>query len=385
MLSLSGFSVGATPSPTVPPWERGTISRPERIVDVGKYRFELRLPDDGLYAGETVDVEFRISDLTQNDAIEGKKGVVNAQPTALITMPSMEGMPVVRPKIHGEGVPGDYGLELFFPHGGDFKISILAKPPGGKPILAAFTVSVKDAEDRRAKAAAPFSVSVLDFPAHAKAGELLDLRVAVKDNATKEVVHNFDLSHTKLLHLMLVSKDLGWFVHEHPVQQADGSFEIKQSFPAGGTYLVFADSAPRDKGSQILSTQVHIEGPKASWPTKLTLTKRASGGGIQAEVRPQVNPIPIGMTTSLSFFLKDQETKKPVTDLQPYLGAQGHLMIIHQDGKIFVHSHPSDDKSGRKGEVRFNARFPKAGIYKAWVQFQRKGRVITLPFVFKVK
>ncbi len=81
------------------------------VARVGKYQVELRVPENGLVAGETVDVEFRLSDTTQNDAIEGKKGVPNAAPRATVTMPAMPGMPVVKPTIHSEGVPGDYGIE----------------------------------------------------------------------------------------------------------------------------------------------------------------------------------------------------------------------------------------------------------------------------------
>jgi len=98
--------------------------------------------------------------------------------------------------------------------------------------------------------------------------------------------------------------------------------------------------------------------------------------------------LPIGRTTPLGFRLTDANNK-PITDLETYLGAFGHLMIIHQDGQTFVHSHPQEDEAGiarsKSGTVVFDARFPKAGRYKAWGQFQRGGKVITIPFVFDVK
>ena len=34
--------------------------------------------------------------------------------------------------------------------------------------------------------------------------------------------------------------------------------------------------------------------------------------------------------------------------------------------------------------VSFHARFPEAGLYKAWAQFKHRGRVFTVPFVLKV-
>ena len=86
--------------------------------------------------------------------------------------------------------------------------------------------------------------------------------------------------------------------------------------------------------------------------------------------------------------ITDTATGQSVTDLEQYLGAFGHLMIIHEDGQTVVHSHPAEDEAGlaasRKGNVAFNARFPKPGVYKAWGQFQREGKVVTIPFVLKI-
>lgn len=365
------------------------VALAQTTATVGKFQIELRVPEEGLFAGEPVDVEFRLSDLTQNDPIEGKKGVPNAVPTATMTMPEMPGMPVVRPRIHSEGVPGDYGIELYFPHGGTYKIGVRSTPPGSKPIFAVFRVEVKDAEERR-PVKAPFAVELLDLPKVAKAGEPVRLRVAINDAKSGQRVTHFDVSHTKRLHLMIASKDLGWFVHEHPELQADGTFTIDQRFPAGGDYLVFADVAPKDRGSQILSTKLHVQGAAPTWPSKLV----ASFGprqdlGISATLVPMELPIPVGRTTTLAFRLRDTASGRPVADLQPYLGAQGHLMIVHQDGETFVHSHPAEDAAAsalaRKGEVRFSARFPRGGVYKAWVQFQRGGKVATIPFVFEVR
>jgi len=366
------------------------VASPASVVRIGKYEVELRVPDEGLFAGEAVDVEFRLSDHTQADPIEGNKGIPNAAPTALVTMPAMEGMPPVRPKIHSEGVPGDYGLELFFPHGGDYRIGLTLNPPGDKPFKAAFTVSVKDAEARKGRVVAkPFTLSVGALKDRPIAGKPIPLSLAVKDTRTGATVTRFDVAHTKVFHLVIVSRDLKWFVHEHPTQMPDGSFRIDTTFPAGGDYLLFGDVAPKDKGSQVLPASLHVDGPvPAATPLRVT-SGPSRAGGLVATMTPLASPIPIGQSTTLAFRLRDAKTGQPVSDLQPYLGAHGHLMIIHQDGKTFVHSHPAEDAAAirllKSGEVRFNARFPRAGIYKAWAQFQRAGQVVTLPFVFEVK
>ncbi len=300
-------------------------------------------------------------------------------------------MPSQTPKIHSEGVPGDYGIECFFPHGGDYRIALkITIPNEPKPLDAAFTIAVKDAEAKKNRKARvkPYYAELVANP-NAKAGEPTTIRVAIKDTKTKAVVKDFDIAHEQIFHLILVSKDLGWFLHEHPEQQADGTFTYTQTFPAGGEYKLFADVAPKGAGSQVLAVPLKVSGAKPTWNTTLTPTPFiATVDGITANLDAKDKILPIGRTTPLGFRLTDANNK-PITDLETYLGAFGHLMIIHQDGQTFVHSHPQEDEAGiarsKSGTVVFDARFPKAGRYKAWGQFQRGGKVITIPFVFDVK
>jgi len=249
---------------------------------------------------------------------------------------------------------------------------------------------VKDAEaaKNRKPKPKPFYAELINKP-NAKAGEPTPLVIAIRDTKTKANVEEFDIDHEKLFHLIIVSKDLGWFAHEHPEQQSDGTFTISQTFPAGGEYRIFADVAPKGAGSQVLATTLKVSGSAPTWDTKLQPTPTTNEtDGIRAQLKPADNPLPIGKTTPLTFVLTDTASGKPVTDLEPYLGAMGHLILIHQDGQTFVHSHPMEDDAAmakaKGGSVAFNARFPKTGVYKAWGQFQRGGKVITLPFVMNV-
>ena len=86
--------------------------------------------------------------------------------------------------------------------------------------------------------------------------------------------------------------------------------------------------------------------------------------------------------TGITFTLADS-AGKPVTDLQPYLGAMGHLVVISSDGKDYVHAHPIEDAKA-SGPVAFMAHFPHVGIYKGWGQFRRADVVHDVPFVVKI-
>lgn len=357
---------------------------------IGKYAVVIRVPES-LYAEEVIDIEFRLTDASDNDPVLGAAGVIKAKTLAKVTMPAMPGMPVQKPKIHAEGVPGDYGIEAYFPHGGEYLVELeLTAPKETTPIKLSFTVEVKDAEaaKNRKPKPKPYYVEITNKP-KAKAGEATPLALSVFDSKTKTIVKEFDVAHTKPFHLIIVSKDLGWFVHEHPEPQADGTFTLNQVFPAGGEYRLFADVAPKGTGSNVLLTTLKVAGDAPSSVALKPSPNTTEADGMQAKLKFDERPLPIGKTTPITFVLTDAATGKPVADLEPYLGAMGHLLLIHQDGQTFVHSHPMEDDAAltavKGGSVAFNARFPKPGIYKAWGQFQRGGKVVTLSFIFTVE
>jgi hypothetical protein len=70
--------------------------------------------------------------------------------------------------------------------------------------------------------------------------------------------------------------------------------------------------------------------------------------------------------------------------MEPYLGASGHLLIVSSDLTKAIHAHP-EATSGSGPDVAYRALFPVAGMYKLWIQVQRRGRVSTAPFVIRVE
>ncbi len=375
-----------TKKPVAPPVAEGTKS-----VKVGKYVVELWPPEDGVFAGEEIDIEFAVFDSTKKESDGGLAGVPDVVVQAVVTMPSMQGMPEQRPNVHKEGRAGVHGLELFFPHGGEYQVALTLTPKGEKPMRASFKVDVRDERPAdSAKAKAPYELQVVDFPAHAMPGTLVDLKLRVVDTKTGKPVTGFDEAHTKRFHLLLASKDLSRFLHEHPEMAEDGTWTYRATFPAGGDWWIYGDVAPRGKGSRILVQKITLHGDAPSGTSMAAPNAGPfTGGGVTGSIEPTVSPIPLGKMTTLRVRLKDAATGTPVEDIEPYLGAAGHLMIIHEDGSTVVHSHPHEDAKTaalvKKGEVLFTARFPKPGRYVAYAQFQRGGEVKTLGFTLQVK
>ena len=69
---------------------------------------------------------------------------------------------------------------------------------------------------------------------------------------------------------------------------------------------------------------------------------------------------------------------EPVTDLQPYLGALGHLVAIRDGDLAYLHVHPLDEADGPGGpRVRFAVEVPTAGTYGLYFDFSHGDEVRT--------
>ncbi len=217
---------------------------------------------------------------------------------------------------------------------------------------------------------------------NARAGENTTIRIHIQDEKGKPV-EDFDINHEKLLHLIVVSKDLSYFDHIHPEYKGGGEFEITTSFPAGGEYKLIADYVPTGGGKTTQTEWIKVEGTSAdAVPLQPDRNHSKIVDGVQVTLQndhPQA-----GQDFELNFILADAKTKKPVTDLEPYLGAVGHVVILSEDTEDYLHVHPMEEKA--KGpEARFVTNFPSKGLYKIWAQFQRNGKLLTVPFVIEVE
>ena len=351
----------------------------------GPYALTLRLPPDGLFAGEEMEIEFR----AQDD--RGEAAPPYARFHCVVDMPSMPGMARFDEVAHREGVPGVFGVHPTFPHGGEYRLCITLEPsptmPAGDPAASAeFVLDVGDAgAARRGTGYRPFSLEVLATPSRPVAGEPaeLELRVRVEGSPDQREVVDFDLVHERPMHLFVVRRDLAYFAHEHPELVAPGVFRIRYRFPASGAYRLFADVAPKDAGGKVLSTSLAVSpGASPSPPPSPPLAEpvlTAERDGVRARVEIPEGGIPAARTVDLPVLLSDS-AGRPVTDLEPWLGALAHLLLVHRDGETFAHAHPDEREAGvgRGGRVPFLVRLPKSGLYRGWLQFSRGGRVTTV-------
>ena len=218
-------------------------------------------------------------------------------------------------------------------------------------------------------------------PSRPQAGSPTKLELQISDEDGSPI-KRFDVLHDKLVHLIVVREGLDEFAHLHPEVDASGMITIEFAFPKSGKYRLFADHQPQGKSPGLAAGELVVAGddePAAA------LVPNASHEVAVGEIKAHIAIQPGDQETTVRFHLVDA-AGQAVDDLQPYLGAMGHLVIISADGREYVHAHPlSEAKTAPEGAVEFAAHFPKPGIYKAWGQFQRDGSVFTVPFVMDHK
>ncbi|MFC4120536.1 hypothetical protein [Nonomuraea zeae] len=208
-------------------------------------------------------------------------------------------------------------------------------------------------------------------------GEPTDFRFTVAGPDGKPVT-DYQVQHDKKLHFIVVSRDLGSFQHLHPAEAGGGVWSVRLTLPAAGTYRAFADFAPTGAEALTLGTDLYAAGDYA--PKALPDTGRtAKVDGYTVTLGGDLTP---GQSSRLT--LKVAKDGKPVTDLQPYLGAYGHLVALRANDLAYLHVHPDgtpgDGKTAAGPEIVFYAEVPSRGDYRLFLDFQHEGKVRTAGF-----
>jgi hypothetical protein len=215
-------------------------------------------------------------------------------------------------------------------------------------------------------------------PAVFKAGEKVRLKFRIVNPRNGKTVDHYEIVHERLFHMFLVSEDLQYFVHDHPVPQPDGTFLYDETFPKPGMYRVAGDFYPTGGTPQVVAKTVIVPGPEinlANPSLKPELgVSHCANMDVELVTEP---PQPIaGMKTLLFFHIT------PADGIEKYIGAWGHMLVASDDLIDLIHDHPFIADGGPR--MQFNIIFPRAHTYRIWVQFQRKGVVNTASFTVPV-
>ena len=222
-----------------------------------------------------------------------------------------------------------------------------------------------------------FHLGLTLTPRAAKPNQPEQIKFSVHDPWKDRPVTTFQIVHEKLFHMFVVSQDLQFFLHDHPVLQPNSEFLYTLAFPKPGMYRVLGDFYPDGATPQLIAKTVIVAGTPPA-PVELPRdypSKQAENMQVEMTTDP---PQPVATQKTLIYF-----RLTPADGLEKYIGAWAHMLAASDDLIDLIHTHPFIADGGP--QVEFSLDLPRARTYRVWVQFQRKGVVNTAHFDIPVK
>jgi hypothetical protein len=220
-----------------------------------------------------------------------------------------------------------------------------------------------------------YSLDLADSQAEAGKGQALTFRITGPDG---EPVARYDVEHEKRLHLIAVRRDFTGFQHVHPeLDEGSGAWSVDVDLTPGA-WRIFADFKASEADALTLGADLAVAGDYQ--PTQSARGSRtAAVGPYRVTLK---GDLAAGSDAKLALNVTKDGT--PVTDLQPYLGAYGHLVALRAGDLAYLHVHPDgtpdDGKTEPGPDVVFYAAVPSAGTYHLYLDFRHDGVVRTAAF-----
>jgi hypothetical protein len=179
----------------------------------------------------------------------------------------------------------------------------------------------------------------------------------------------YEATHDKDLHLILVRRDMTGYQHLHPVLSDDGTWSVPVDLEPG-QWRLFADFTPVGGPAMVLGADLAVDGEYSAQPLPEPRTT-AEVDGYEVHLDGALLP---GRASELTLTVTKDGV--PVTDLEPYLGAAGHLVALRGGDLAYLHVHPGDG-------LEFGAEVPSTGTYHLFLDFRHDGAVRTAEFVLE--
>ncbi len=210
-----------------------------------------------------------------------------------------------------------------------------------------------------------------------EAGEQVPVTFSIRDADGRPVL-DYTKTHDKDLHFIAVRRDMTGFQHVHPTQTPDGQWRTSLDLTSA-SWRFFADFQPADHGETMtLGADAAVAGRFESVPLPPP-SRTARVGDYTVTLDGALVP---GQSSELT--LSVSRDGRPVTDLQPYLAAYGHLVALRAGDLGYLHVHPDgapgDGRTQPGPRITFFAEVPSGGDYRLFLDFKHDGVVRTAEF-----
>lgn len=204
--------------------------------------------------------------------------------------------------------------------------------------------------------------------------ELAELRFNIF-TVDRVPVTEFAGAEDQQMNLVVVRRDLTEYQQLRATMKPDGTWTASVRFDKPGSYRVFATFRPGTATEPVtlgvdLAVPGLVESAAVPQPSPLSRVDEEYTVMLDGDV------IAGGVSRLYLSVLRGDE---PVTDLQSYLGTNGHLVILREGDLGYLEVNPLP--SPRTGPtLAFDAGVPTPGFYRVFLDFQHIGEVRTAEF-----
>ncbi|MDZ4720803.1 MAG: hypothetical protein SH847_20290 [Roseiflexaceae bacterium] len=231
-------------------------------------------------------------------------------------------------------------------------------------------------------------------PTQPVAQKPLILTIDLSDGSTGLPVDDIIPHHDALLHLVLIDDTGAAFLHIHPGSIVPGRFRIPVTIERPGSYTAYIEIERQDSGTQIIERRFTVTGSQPAPAIDPPGLGTRTIGDLDIQVTSSLQSIQAGRQTTLTFSVS--QAGKPVTDIEPWLGMAGHLIVRSDGGNVYGHVHavgamfsPTSSVAvitppSYGPDIQFVYTFAQPGSYRLWAQFQHNSQIITVPVMLNV-
>ncbi len=193
--------------------------------------------------------------------------------------------------------------------------------------------------------------------------------------------HEMVVTHTELMHVLIIDPSLGDYHHVHPVPLgATGEWQFTLTPQAAGGYTVIIETVLQRTRRQIIArTHFDVVGSAAE-PEFIPDRSEVTFDGYTVRLN-QERPLAARAEARMTLEVTREDGSE--LRLEPIMGAYAHMVAFDENRRGFAHLHPfftGEETHPTEPRLSFAMNTRQPGNYRIWAQMKLEGQERLVPF-----